>query len=225
VQSAHTAYIKIMTRPILKALCAAFVLAAGLGFAPADALALSEQDRVDVVRIENYLDAIRSYRSAFFQIAPNGAVTEGRFVMERPGRLRFDYDPPSPIEIVADGTYLHYYDHELGQINSFAIEDTPIGVLVQETIRFDGLVHVTEVVRDPGVIRITLVDAEDPAMGSLTLVFVDHPLELRQWQVKDAQGLVTTVAFLDGTLNPVLDPALFIFDDPRDDLKPGRAAK
>ena len=115
-----------------------------------------------------------------------------------------------------------HYDHELGQINSFAIEDTPIGVLVQETIRFDELVEVTEVSRDPGVIRVTLVDAEDPAMGSLTLVFVDAPLELRQWQVKDAQGLVTTVAFLDGTLNPPLDPALFVFDDPRSKLKPGK---
>jgi outer membrane lipoprotein-sorting protein len=212
-----------MTRSIVRALCAAFVLAAGLGFAPTGALALSEQDRADIARIESYLDAIRSYRSAFFQIAPNGAVTEGRFVMARPGRLRFDYAPPSPLEIVADGTYLHYYDHELGQINSFAIEDTPIGVLVQETIRFDELVDVTEVSRDPGVIRVTLVDAEDPAMGSLTLVFMDAPLELRQWQVKDAQGLVTTVAFLDGTLNPTLDPALFVFDDPRDEFKPGKA--
>jgi outer membrane lipoprotein-sorting protein len=213
-----------MRWPILKALCAAFALAAGVGFAPSGALALSDQDRADIARIESYLDAIRSYRSAFFQIAPNGAVTEGRFVMERPGRLRFDYDPPSPLEIVADGTYLHYYDHELGQINSFAIEDTPIGALVQETIRFDELVDVTEVSRDPGVIRVTLVDAEDPAMGSLTLVFMDAPLELRQWQLKDAQGLVTTVAFLDGTLNPPLDPALFVFDDPRSDLKPGKAA-
>ena len=211
-----------MTRSFLRALCAAFVLASGLGFAPAGALALSEQDRADIARIESYLDAIRSYRSAFFQIAPNGAVSEGNFVMERPGRLRFDYAPPSPLEIVADGRYLHYYDHELGQINSFAIEDTPIGVLVQETIRFDELVEVTEVSRDPGVIRVTLVDAEDPAMGSLTLVFVDAPLELRQWQVKDAQGLVTTVAFLDGTLNPPLDPALFVFDDPRSKLKPGK---
>lgn len=214
-----------MTQRVLRALCAALALATGLGLGPAGALALSDQDRADIARIESYLDAIRSYRSAFFQIAPNGAVTEGRFVMERPGRLRFDYDPPSPLEIVADGTYLHYYDHELGQINSFAIEDTPIGVLVQETIRFDDLVDVTEVRRDPGVIRVTLVDAEDPAMGSLTLVFVDAPLELRQWQVKDAQGLVTTVAFLDGTLNPPLDPALFVFDDPRGTIRGGKAAK
>ncbi len=213
-----------MTRRTLWALCAAFVLAAGLGFAPTGAQALSEEDRADIARIESYLDAIQSYRSAFFQIAPNGMVTEGHFVMERPGRLRFEYDPPSPLEIVADGSYLHYYDHELGQINSFAIEDTPIGVLVQETIRFDELVDVTEVSRDPGVIRVTLVDAEDPAMGSLTLVFVDHPLELRQWQVKDAQGLVTTVAFLNGTLNPPLDPALFVFDDPRGAIRPGKAA-
>jgi len=213
-----------MTRHTPWALCAAFVIATGLGFVPTGAQALSEEDRADIARIENYLDAIQSYRSAFFQIAPNGMVTKGSFVMERPGRLRFDYDPPSPLEIVADGTYLHYYDHELGQINSFAIEDTPIGVLVQETIRFDELVNVTEVSRDPGVIRVTLVDADDPAMGSLTLVFVDHPLELRQWQVKDAQGLVTTVAFLDGTLNPPLDPALFVFDDPRGAIRSGKAA-
>ena len=213
-----------MTRRLALVLIAALLL-----FGPAPALyaadtpVLSEQDRADIARIESYLDAIRSYRSAFFQIAPNGAVTEGRFALERPGRLRFEYDPPSPLEIVADGTYLHYYDHELGQINSFAIEDTPIGVLVQETIRFDELVRVAAVTRDPGVIRVTLVDSEDAGMGSLTLVFADRPLELRQWKVTDAQGLVTTVAFLAGTFNPPLDPALFVFDDPREDLRPGKA--
>lgn len=186
---------------------------------------LSAQDQADVERVEDYLDGIRSLRSPFLQINPDGSMAEGTFYLKRPGRLRFDYDPPTPVLIVGDGIYLHYRDFELGQINSFPLRETPIGILARDEIRLKDRVKVTAVVREPGLLRLTLVDAKDPGRGSLTLSFADSPLELRQWTVKDAQGRITTLAFLDLEANPALEGELFVFDDPRKKITPGRAPR
>lgn len=187
---------------------------------------LSEEDKADLARVSDYLNGIETLRSRYFQINPDGSMAEGTFYLHRPGRLRFDYDPPTPILVVGDGIWLHYHDRELGQINDFPIYDTPIGVLAKEKISFEPPILVEDVRRQPGVLRITLRDADDPGRGSLELVFEDHPLALRQWSLIDPQGRATTVAFLDMTTNLPLDSQLFVFDDPRQKLgPPGRGKR
>jgi outer membrane lipoprotein-sorting protein len=183
---------------------------------------LSAEDTADLARVESYLNAIRTLRSHYFQINPDGSMAEGTFYLSRPGKLRFDYDPPTPILVVGDGTWLHYHDRELGQVNDYPIFDTPIGVLAEDRIRFEPPVLVMGVVRQPGVLRIRLAEEKDPGQGSLELTFEDHPLALKQWSLVDPQGRTTTVAFLDMTTNLKLDDRLFVFDDPRAKAVPGR---
>ncbi|MCZ6720269.1 MAG: outer-membrane lipoprotein carrier protein LolA, partial [Proteobacteria bacterium] len=120
--------------------------------------------------------------------------------------------------------YLHYHDIELGQVNSFTLNDTPIAVIMREEIRFEDEVTVTRVERRPGTLEITLVDTDDPGRGELRLTFADAPLELRQWTVLDAQGQSTTVAFMDIRRNLPLDDALFVFENPHEAARPGRSA-
>jgi outer membrane lipoprotein-sorting protein len=179
-------------------------------------LPLSAQDRADVARAEEYLNGVTTLKARFLQVAPNGASAEGDAYLSRPGRMRLQYDPPSPLLVVADGTFLIVHDSQLGEPSYIPLGSTPAGILVRAGVKLDGGdVAVTRVVRLPGVVRISLVEAEDPAAGEITLVFSDKPFSLRQWQVKDAQHQVTTVSLFQAQSGLTLDGKLFEFKNPK----------
>ncbi len=183
--------------------------------APAPAV-LNEDQQAWLQRIEDYLNAMDSMRAHFVQIAPDGGATEGTFYLRRPGRIRVEYEPPTPILIVSDGFLLHYHDRELGQVSDWPIFDTPLGALSREQVRFGEELIVAAMERRSGTIAVTVFESDDPGQGTLTLLFSEAPLALKQWRVIDAQGLATTVALFDLEINPPLSAKLFVFDDPRE---------
>ena len=199
--------------PFAQRLGFALVVAFGCGALPAQA-ELSEQDLANVARVEAYFNAITTLSAQFSQIAPNGQVAQGDFYLRRPGRLRFEYAPPVPLLIVADGFRLILYDHELGQVNAWPVAATPLGPLVAGTVDFINSGHAFAVETEPGILRLTLVDPDRPDDGSIALVFRDDPLELRHWEVTDPQGLVTVVVLTGMRIDPDLEPELFVFTDP-----------
>ncbi len=169
-----------------------------------------------VQRAEKYFASVDSIRASFFQTSAEGGTAEGVFYLRRPGRLRIEYLPPTPVLIVGDGLLLHFHDTELGQVSDWPIFDTPLGALSSGDVSFNDDLIVTGFRRRSGAIAITLVKAEDPGLGSLTIYFSEAPMELKQWKVIDAQGLVTTVALFNAETNINLDAKLFVFDDPRE---------
>lgn len=175
---------------------------------------LSDADRADIAKVEDYLNGITTASAKFTQIGPNGGLSRGTFYMRRPGRLRFEYDPPVPLLIVADGVWLVLYDRELKQVNRFPLYETPLGVLVADKIKLSGDVQVTRVDRQGGILRVRMIDTNRPDEGWLSLAFSEPPLELRQWHVRDAQGGVTNIALSDLQTGVKLDPKLFVFIDP-----------
>jgi outer membrane lipoprotein-sorting protein len=130
-----------------------------LGLASAAAGAeLGEADKADVARIAAYLNDVRSLKARFIQVGPNGELAQGDLYLRRPGRLRFEYDPPSPLLLVADGFWLILQDKELEQVSRWPVNDTPLGVLVADDIELDGRrTRVTEVGRRAGVLTVTLI--------------------------------------------------------------------
>jgi len=177
---------------------------------------LSEDETHWLQRAEDYFNSIDSIRAAFFQTSSEGGTAEGVFYLSRPGYLRIEYLPPTPVLIIGDGLLLHFHDTELGQVNDWPIFDTPLGALSSDKVKFNEDLVVTGFRRRSGALAITLVKREDPGLGSLTLFFSEAPMELKQWKVIDGQGLVTTVALLDAETNIALDNRLFVFDDPRE---------
>ena len=177
---------------------------------------LSTEDAGWLYRAEKYFASIASIRAAFFQTSLEGEAVEGMFYLRRPGRLRIEYLPPTPVLIVGDGLLLHFLDTELGQVSDWPIFDTPLGTLSSDDFKFNDDLIVTGFRRRSGSLAITLVKREDPGLGSLTLYFSEAPMELKQWKVIDAQGLLTTVALFDIETNIDLDARLFVFDDPRE---------
>ncbi len=204
-----------------------FVLCATFAFAPAGAqetddpfdvspAVLSADEAIWLQRAEDYFNSIKSLRADFIQISSEGGSAEGIFYLRRPGRLRVEYLPPTPVLIVGDGLFLHFHDTELGQVSDWPIFDTPFGALSSDEVIFNDDLIVTDFLRRSGALAITLVKREDPGLGSLTLYFTEAPMELKQWKVIDAQGLITTVALFNVEINIDLDARLFVFDDPRE---------
>jgi outer membrane lipoprotein-sorting protein len=189
---------------------------APLTAAPPQAARLSSADQALVGRIEAYFNGVRTMRARFLQSASTGQTAEGSVALQRPGRMRIEYDPPMPVLIVADGTWLIYHDRGLNQISYLPLGSTPAGILVEDRIDLDGGgLTIVDFARAAGVVRITVVRTQSPADGSLTLAFSESPLELKQWRVVDAQGVATTVSLFEIETGMKLDPELFRFIDPR----------
>ncbi len=172
---------------------------------------LSAQDKADLEQVRQYFDALKTLRGRFLQAASNGNIASGKVYLSRPGRLRFEYDPPTPILMVADGIFLIYVDKYLKQITHILLSSTPIGVLVQDEVKLTGEITVTRVQRSPGVLRVTLKDTEEPEKGSITLAFSRAPFALRKWTVVDARNIATDVTLSGVETGVPLDKELFIF--------------
>ncbi len=198
----------------LLALGIALVIAAVPLRAEPVTLPLSDIDRADLTRAQNYLNRIGTLQSRFLQASSNGAYAEGTLTLSRPGKLRLEYDPPVQMLIVADGTWLIYKDLELDQVSYLPLESTPAGIIVREKMSFfDDDLTVIGIERGPAVLSIT-VTGKDPNEGSMTLVFADKPLALKKWIVIDPQGVKTSVSLLSSRTGMTVDRNLFIVKQP-----------
>ena len=179
-------------------------------------VALSAQDQADLGRIETYLNGVRALHARFLQVAPDGRTSEGQAWLERPGRMRFQYDPPSPFLLVAGGGFLTFYDSSLKQTSNIPLGSTPLSILLADQVNLRaGTLAVTDFRRLPGQIQVSLTRTATPQEGTLTLIFADPPLALRQWIVTAAQGKRTSVTLYDAQFGGHFDQSLFHFIDPR----------
>jgi outer membrane lipoprotein-sorting protein len=173
-------------------------------------------DEADIEKAEAYLNDVTTLKAHFMQVSPDGSTTDGTVYLSRPGRLRLDYEPPSPIQVIADGHFLIYFDKQLKQVSYLDLDASPAGVLVRAKVKLNGEdLKVTKVTHQPGVLNVTIIKASDPGQGSITLVFTQSPFQLRQWQVTDPQGQITAVSLFDAETGLSLDKDLFYFKDPQ----------
>jgi len=203
---------------LIPLILAAFLLASGApSFAATARLAnLTPQDKADLARIEQYFDNVHTMQSKFVQFSDNGGMAAGKVYMSRPGKLRFEYDPPTKLLLVANSGILAYYDLALQQESNVPLSATPLNILLNEKVSLMGPVTVTKFEREAGTIRVTLQQTKDPSQGALTLIFQDKPLQLKQWIVLDAQNISTKVTLIDPQFGPRLDGKLFSFINPRE---------
>jgi len=175
----------------------------------AQAQAPAETEDALLRRIEAYLNGITTLTANFLQVNHDGSISEGKIAIARPGRMRIDYAPPLKVEIISDGEWITYIDRELGQVSQAPLNGSHAELLVRGDLHFGENVAVIGIKRAAQVIEITIARLENPGEGSMTLVFADNPLELRQWSVVDAQRLTTRVTLFDTRFGRPLDPALF----------------
>lgn len=172
--------------------------------------AIDANQRELVDRVSSYLTGIRTLVGDFVQVGPDGSKTEGQIYLQKPGRVRFEYAPPSPIELIADGQSLVVRDRKLATQDLYPLGQTPLRFLLADRV---------DLLRDTNVVGVysdniftSVVIEEKKALGGthkLMLMFGAQDLQLKQWTVTDPQGFDTTVAVynLDMTKRP--DPSLF----------------
>lgn len=168
-----------------------------------------------IKRVEQYLSQLTTVVSDFSQVAPDGSLSNGRFYLERPGKMRWQYNPPTPILMVSNGSELVFYDYELEQVNHIPLDKTLIGFMARDVISFDDTVGVIDFAHEDGVIRVTLAQRESPEDGTLQLELSDQPLTLRNMVISDATQQVTSVSLNNARYGVKIDEDLFVFRDPR----------
>lgn len=191
------------------AILAATVASAGARAAETNANNLSAADRADLSRVDTYLTGLTNLQGHFLQVGPDGSLAQGEFYLRRPGRMRFEYEPPEKLLVVADGTWVAIKDG-FSATQRYPIGATPLGILLDEHVDLAKEVKVLAVEHQPGALRITLADKSGNAPGDITLVFDEPALQLRQWIVTDAQGLQTTVALRNIQSGIRADNSLFV---------------
>jgi outer membrane lipoprotein-sorting protein len=176
--------------------------------------ALTQQDKSDLARIEDYLNRLKNISADFLQVDDAGGMMHGQLAISRPGKMRVDYDPPSKDFIIADGSTVHIWDSQLKAQTNIDQDSSLAQFILRDPVNLDGDVTVTKIQRFPAKIEVTLIENKDPGQGTLTLVFEDKPLKLRQWKVIDGQGRLTGVNLENMSEGAIFGESMFVFTSP-----------
>lgn len=159
---------------------------------------IGEEQTEAITRINAYFNGIINLQGSFEQVDPNDKRSTGRFYVQRPGKIRFDYAPPSALRILADGHSLAIEDSDLKTVEKYPIKSTPFRLLLVDSVDLGRDARIVGVESQEGMLSISLEDKEGDAAGRIKLSFDTKPdLALKEWLITDAQGLTTRVTVAD----------------------------
>jgi len=178
--------------------------------------------KAQAAKVSSYLSSLNTLVGNFVQVGPDGSKTKGDFYIQKPGKVRFEYDPPVPIDIIADGTTLVVRDRKLATQDIYPLSQTPLRFLLSDRIDLMKDTNVVSVTADDLFVTVT-VEEKQALIGTsrLMLMFGAKDGQLKQWTVTDPQGYDTTVAVYNLDATKKLDPALFKIDFTNYGLPPG----
>lgn len=181
--------------------------------AAATTAAFNPTQRAQVDKVSSYLSSVQQLVGQFVQVGPDGSRVKGAFYMQKPGKVRFEYDPPSPIEIIADGQSVVVRDRKLATQDLYPLSQTPLRFLLSDRI---DLLRETNVVavRSDDVYVTVIIEERQALIGTSRLMMMlgAKDYQLKQWTVTDPQGYDTTVAISNLDTGKRPDPGLFKID-------------
>ena len=169
--------------------------------------------KAQAAKVSNYLSSLQQLSGNFVQVGPDGTKTKGDFYIQKPGKLRFEYDPPTPIAIVADGSSLAVRDRKLATQDIYPLSQTPLRFLLSDRIDLLKDTNVVSVSADDVFISV-IIEEKQALIGTsrLMLMVGVKDGQLKQWTITDPQGYDTTVAVYNLDANKKVDPGLFKID-------------
>ena len=177
------------------------------------ATALNAEQHATIQRINNYLSSMHTLQGQFVQVGPDGSRSQGEFYISKPGKVRFEYDAPSTIELVADGSSVVVRDRKLATQDVYPLSQTPLRFLLSDRVDLTKDAGLVAVYADDVFIT-AVVEEKNGLVGTsrLMIMFSAKDMQLKQWTVTDPQGYDTTVAVynLDSSKPP--NPAMFRID-------------
>ncbi|MBD1546485.1 outer membrane lipoprotein carrier protein LolA [Roseibium aggregatum] len=189
------------------------IVAAGLALvAGGPALALSKEETKTLEDVNAYFNSVKTMNGDFVQFGPEGSQSDGKFYIARPGKVRFYYNPPAKLDIIADGKSVSVKDRKMATQDIWPLSQTPLRFLLADNIDLQKDTNVTNVLVEDDLVTVTLTDQTTFNSGVLTLIFDAKTYELKQWTVRDAQGYETSVAVYNVVANGPTNPDLFKID-------------
>jgi outer membrane lipoprotein-sorting protein len=180
---------------------------------PSSTAALNTEQRAIIERVNNYMSSVQVLSGKFVQVGPDGARTQGEFHISKPGKVRFEYDDPSPIELIADGQSVVVRDRKLATQDVYPLSQTPLRFLLADHVDLTKDTSLVAVYADDVFVTV-VIEEKNGVVGTsrLMIMFSAKDMALKQWTVTDPQGYDTTVAVynLDSSRRP--DPGLFKID-------------
>ncbi len=183
-------------------------------FALLSASVASAQGQGDVAQVEQYFNSIRTFQAHFIQSNPNGAIVQGTLSISRPGKMRFEYDPPSQLKIVADGLQVTMWDPVNKDFGQWPIGWTAASFLVQQPMKLSGDITVEKVDRVNGLLELTMVQTRKPQEGKIIVRVAENPMQMKGWSIIDNRGNKVDVALADAKVGIPLASSLFKYDGP-----------
>lgn len=174
---------------------------------------MTQADRDELDAVSAYLNSIVTLKGGFIQIAPSGDMSEGTFYLSKPGKLRFEYNPPVPTLLVADGHGVAVVNKRLKTIDTYPLFETPLHLILDKTIDIRHSAQFVSMQHQQGTVVINMRSNQAHSKANISLVFSEPAYELRQWTVLDNQGLATTVALRDLQPGATVSPSLFVLPD------------
>lgn len=172
------------------------------------------QGQASTAEVERYINAIRTLKARFVQSNPNGSVVQGTLYVRRPGRMRFEYDAPSQLKIVADGYQVTMWDPTTKDFGQWPIGWTAASFLVKEPLSLTGDLQVEKTERNDGMLQLTMIQAKKPQEGRVIVRLSENPMVLRGWTIIDPRGNQVNVSLQDVQAGLQLADSLFRFDGP-----------
>jgi outer membrane lipoprotein-sorting protein len=178
--------------------------------------------KAQAAKVSSYLSSLSTLVGNFVQVGPDGTKTKGDFYIQKPGKVRFEYDPPTPIAMIADGSSLAVRDRKLATQDIYPLSQTPLRYLLSDRIDLMKDTNVVNVSADDQFISIT-IEEKSAIIGTsrLMLMLGAKDNQLKQWTVTDPQGYDTTVAVYNLDASKKLDPGLFKIDFTNYSTPPG----
>jgi outer membrane lipoprotein-sorting protein len=177
------------------------------------AAALNAEQRATIERINNYLSGMRTLQGQFVQVGPDGSRSQGEFYISKPGKVRFEYEAPSTIELVADGASVVVRDRKLATQDVYPLSQTPLRFLLSDRVDLTKDAGLVAVYADDVFIT-AVVEEKNGLVGTsrLMIMFSAKDMQLKQWTVTDPQGYDTTVAVYNLDTSKPPNPAMFKID-------------
>lgn len=181
---------------------------------------LSADDRAVLAQAQTYLQNLTSAQGDFVETGPGGQRRSGKFYLQRPGKLRFEYTNPAGLLVVSDGSNVKRYDPRLNVFRQVPLGQTPLSTFLARNVRLDQGVRIDRVTRTSDGFALTARDARRPNDGAVVLAFTGSPLRLFEWTIIDPQGARTRTQLTNLRPASGLSASLFQLRDPT--RRPGR---
>jgi outer membrane lipoprotein-sorting protein len=181
-----------------------------------------DKQKAQAAKISSYLSSLQTLVGNFVQVGPDGSKTKGQFFIQKPGKVRFEYEAPNPIAIVADGSMVAVRDRNLATQDLYPLSQTPLRYLLSDRLDLMKDTNVVSVTADDLFISVTIEERQLLTGTSRLMLMVGaKDGQLKQWTVTDPQGYDTTVAVYNLDTSRKIDPSMFKIDMTEHTFPPG----